>query len=79
MRRGCDFRHFSLSELTLYPVTTAVLPNTRVCWDVMPCNWSSGFPRYGGTWCLQLQGKAVKGDLHGREDGGTAILRNIRS
>jgi hypothetical protein len=34
MRPGCDFRHFSLSDLTIYPVTIAVLPNIRVCWSV---------------------------------------------
>ena len=62
MRPGCDFRHFNLSDLTIYPVTTAVLPNIRVCWGVMPCRWLSSFRRFGGTWCLQLQGKAVKED-----------------
>jgi len=62
MRPGCDFRHFSLSDLTIYPVTTAVLPIIHVCWDVMPCRCVGSFQCFGGTWCLRLQGKAVKED-----------------
>jgi hypothetical protein len=61
-RPGYNVRHFSLSDLTIYPVTTAVLPNIRVCRDVMPCRWLISFRRFGGTWCLQLQGKAVRED-----------------
>jgi len=60
MRPGCDFRHFSLPDLTIYPVTTAVLPNIRLCWDLMPCRWVGSFRCFGATWCLRLQGKAVK-------------------
>ena len=64
--RTCDlivsFVTSACQNLTMHPVTTAVLPNIRFCWNVTPRRWLSSFRRFGGSGCVQLQGIAVKED-----------------
>jgi hypothetical protein len=41
-------------------VITAVQPMIQVFWDMMLCFRAKGCRRFGGFWCLRLQGETVQ-------------------
>jgi hypothetical protein len=64
-----------------FEVLTAVIMKSTIFWDITPCSLLRVNRRFGGTYCLHLQGRRISWARSQHEsrwqDGGDMFFRNV--